>query len=118
MACVAEHCLSFFDWIEIRRPQIHRGGIASPSGSCRIVHVAHRVQSEGPFDTYLLAPPSRRGGDPTSPSATTNGRKTTGYVGQAARPPPGGPPCNFDLFRPNQLFFICHQSFVICHSLA
>src|SRR6202041_1132621 len=25
--------------------------------------------------------------DPTSPSATTNGRKTTGYVGQAARPP-------------------------------
>ena len=26
-------------------------------------------------------------GDPTSPSATTNGRKTTGYVGQAARPP-------------------------------
>jgi hypothetical protein len=29
-------------------------------------------------------------GDPTSPSATTNGRKTTGYVGQAARPPSQG----------------------------
>ena len=25
--------------------------------------------------------------DPTSPSATTDGRKTTGHVGQAARPP-------------------------------
>src|SRR5580692_5795093 len=29
-------------------------------------------------------------GDPTSASATTNGRKTTGYVGQAARPPRQG----------------------------
>jgi hypothetical protein len=27
-------------------------------------------------------------GDPTSPSATPNGPKTTGYVGPAARPPP------------------------------
>jgi len=26
-------------------------------------------------------------GDPTSPNATANGRKTTGYVGQAAHPP-------------------------------
>jgi hypothetical protein len=34
--------------------------------------------------------PSRRAGDPTSPNATTNGRKTTGYVGQAARPPRQG----------------------------
>jgi hypothetical protein len=29
-------------------------------------------------------------GDPTSPNATTNGRQTTGYVGQAARPPRQG----------------------------
>ena len=29
-------------------------------------------------------------GDPTSPNATANGRKTTGYVGQAARPPGQG----------------------------
>jgi hypothetical protein len=29
-------------------------------------------------------------GDPTSPNATTNGRKTRGYVGQAARPPRKG----------------------------
>jgi hypothetical protein len=38
-------------------------------------------------------------GDPTSPSATTNGRKTTGYVGQAARPPCQGFLGRFEVLR-------------------
>jgi hypothetical protein len=38
-------------------------------------------------------------GDPTSPNATTNGRKTTGYVGQAARPPRRGSSTAYGRFR-------------------